>query len=559
MKIQALTLIIVLFLTVCDVPVFSDPVSEDPYRIYNAYRTSLLSLQQDIAQVYLELQEKNPQALYEHMLQVTEKTAVLIGNAETASHYVEDGFQGSLRGHLELLLEFGPSEKQKNDLINLGYTEDDIAKILDSLAYYNDNYYRAVEGFTPEQIERFSSMGLTDTQIAELQAKISDHYTQIHSLEEEIKKQQKELLCIQVSLSAAALKVLLDLKGTGKDKSAELKNAEEKLLEAIANVSEDKSSLEKVKAYSQQVYKAAEQKIRKGDSQYSADFFIGLHVHCGAVTALNGDPEFGLREIRSYESALLECISTERPVSSLAQSTPGGESSLNTVSVPAFVGQIEESDETNNVGQIIVLVKAGDTELWEFLQMLAEWGVPQVVQEAFKNFLANFVSVETASFVVNVGGVVFALIMTAPPVGASWVDCVVDCMTTDPSGIFAKISEDENTVKTIELGTQVGEICERSGYNAVYKDPGQIVYTIMLAVKVYKSPYNHYFYYMRDMSGAWVVEVEGQYGCGRVVTAYRVDCDYECHNIPCTILEKWVLCDNFTLVWSGLQPTVVWT
>ncbi len=149
--------------------------------------------------------------------------------------------------------------------------------------------------------------------------------------------------------------------------------------------------------------------------------------------------------------------------------------------------------------------------------------------------------------------------MTAPPVGASWVDCVVDCMTTDPSGIFAKISEDENTVKTIELGTQVGEICERSGYNAVYKDPGQIVYTIMLAVKVYKSPYNHYFYYMRDMSGAWVVEVEGQYGCGRVVTAYRVDCDYECHNIPCTILEKWVLCDNFTLVWSGLQPTVVWT
>ncbi len=558
MKITALTLIIVLFLTVCDVPVFSESVSEDPYRVYNEYRTSLLALQQDIAQVYLEL-EKNPQAVYEHMLQVTERTAVLIGNAEIASRYVEDGFQGSLRGHLELLLEFGPSEKQKNDLMNLGYTEEDIAKILDSLAYYNDNYHRAVEGFTPEQIQRFSSMGLTDAQIADLQARISDHYAQIHTLAEEIKEQQTELLCIQISLSAAALKVLLDSKSTGKGKSDELKNAEEKLLEAITNVSEEQSSLEKVKAYSKQVYKAAEQKIRKGDSQYMGDFFIGLHVHCGAVTALNGDPEFGLREIRGYESALSECISTERSVSSLVQSTPGGESSLDSVSVPAFVGQIEESDETNNVGQIIVLVKAGDTELWEFLQMLAEWGVPQVVQEAFKNFLANFVSVETASFVVNVGGVVFALIMTAPPVGASWVDCVVDCMTTDPSGIFTKISEDENTVKTIELGTQVGEICEKTGFWAVYTDPGQIVYAIMLASRVYKSPCNHYFYYMVDISDAWVVEVEGQYGCGRVVTAYRVDCEpYQCASYyDLTILEKWALCDNFILVWSR-SSSMVW-
>ena len=151
------------------------------------------------------------------------------------------------------------------------------------------------------------------------------------------------------------------------------------------------------------------------------------------------------------------------------------------------------------------------------------------------------------------GGVIFTLIMTAPPLGGSWVECVVNCMTEDPSGIFVQIFEDKNTVATIEEGTQTGKQCERDGYRAVYTDPMQIVYTIMYAIKVYKSPDNHYFYYMTDYSSAWVVEVEvlGHECCGRVVRAYKIDCDtFKCGDISYdSLLEKWEFCDSFTLVW----------
>lgn len=101
-----------------------------------------------------------------------------------------------------------------------------------------------------------------------------------------------------------------------------------------------------------------------------------------------------------------------------------------------------------------------------------------------------------------------------------------------------------------------GKQCERFGYRAVYTDPIQIVYTIMHAAKVYKSPDNRYYYYRKDYKDEWVVEVDvlEHKCCGRVATAYRVDCDYECGD---TILEKWELCDNFTLVWERSESRIV--
>jgi septal ring factor EnvC (AmiA/AmiB activator) len=193
-KILASLLVVTLFMMISDIPLSSEPVSDDPYQAYNAYRNSLFTLQKDIAQLYQELQEqKNLQAVYEHVLQATEKTAALIGKAEKVSYHVQDGFQGSLRGHLETLLEFGLSDEQENEFLNLGYTEEDIDEIVQSLAYYNDYYYHAAKEFTSEQIQWFTLMGLTDQQISELQTKIHDHYTQIHTCEEEVKEQKTEL------------------------------------------------------------------------------------------------------------------------------------------------------------------------------------------------------------------------------------------------------------------------------------------------------------------------------------------------------------------------------
>lgn len=556
-KILAPTLSLLLFVTMCDIPAFSQPTSE--YEIYNDYRNSLITLQQDVAQLYLELQQKNPQAVYQHILQITEDTAALIGNAEIASHNVYKGFQGSLQGHLELFFQYGLSEKQKKELLDLGYTEKDIAEIMKSLAYYNDYYYHAVEEFTPEQVQWFYSMGLTDTQIIELQTKIRDHYTQIHTLEEEIKQHQIELLYVQFSLSIAALKMLLDQENTDK-KSDNLKKAEEKLLKAIKNVSDDRSSLEHVKAFSKQVYKAAEQKIRNGESQYMVDFFVGLQIHCGAVTALHGDTAFGLTEIKSYEGILSECISNIESILLHGQNEPVTEQLQSPdASVTDFVGQVKESNEDNNSGYIIVVVKTWGTRISDIAQMMAEWGIPEVVRHLFLKFLRKVIglAIGAAKFVVGVVAIIYTLITTAPPAGGSWVECAVDCMTEDPSGIFAEIYEDKNTVATIEEGTQSGKQCERFGYRAVYTDPIQIVYTIMHAIKVYKSPDNRYYYYRKDNKDEWVVEVDvlEHECCGRVAAAYRVDCDYECGD---TILEKWELCDNFTLVWERSESSMVW-
>ena len=173
--------------------------------------------------------------------------------------------------------------------------------------------------------------------------------------------------------------------------------------------------------------------------------------------------------------------------------------------------------------------------------------------------MKEYIGYGAASLTVKVGGVIFTLIITAPPVGGSWVECVVDCMTQDPSGIFMEIFEDKETVETIEAGVIDRDLewCHRMGYREVLDDPMQIVYTIMFTLEVYRSPDNHYFYYMENNTDAWVVEVEilEHAGCGRVVRAFKVNCSYyECDNVYYySIRKKWVSCDNFTLVWSRLQ------
>jgi hypothetical protein len=545
---------------VCDVPGFAGSPylassSESTDHVYHEYCRSLLTLQQDIAKLSLDIREKNSQAVYEQILHITEETAVLIGVAEKASQDVYNGFQGSLQGRLEILWEYGLTGDQKNALLDAGYTEDDIHQVMKSLTQYNDYYYHAVRGFHPEQLQFFYSMGLTDEQILALQTDISNHYTRVHTLKEAIKEHQTELLYVQVQLSVAALKTVSGQKEKGKNTVNGLKNAEEKLLDILLTVSEDTNSLEQVKAHAKQVYKAAEQQIRNGNTQCAVDFFVGLQIHCGAVTALHGDTLFGLREMRKYEGALSALITG---INRSEQGVPPGNepSPFGTGAVLDVTGQIEESDEDNNAGYIVLIAKTGGTKVLDFVHMMAEWNIPSIVETAFERLL-ECVGLEPASLVVSAGGVVFMLIVSAEPVGASWVECVVPCMVEDPSGIFAQIFEDKETVETIEAGASKENkvVCERKGYSAVYTDPGQIIYTIMCAIEVYRSPDNHYYYYTKDISGdSWVVEVEifEHECCGRVVRAFQAICrSYACSGYEdLTIREKWILCDNFTLVWS---------
>ena len=154
-RILALGLVAALFVTVCDVPAFSEPALNEN-SVYREYRDSIFRLQQDVVHLYLELQQgKNPQAVYEHILQVTEQIAVLIGKAELASKEVDDALQISLQDYMEMLLLLGLPEDRKSNLMSLGYTEEDIAELMDWILHYNDYNHHIITGFSPEEMERF--------------------------------------------------------------------------------------------------------------------------------------------------------------------------------------------------------------------------------------------------------------------------------------------------------------------------------------------------------------------------------------------------------------------
>ncbi len=551
---------LILVLMMCDIPVVSE---ENPHQMYREYRDSLFDLQQEVARLHLELRQKNLHAVYQHFLHTIERTATLIGEAEPASHDVIEGMHFSVQGQLELLLTSGPLTQ--NNLSNLGYTEEDIADLTDSLARYNDYYHHMTVGFTPQERERFHELGLTDDDIAQLHVGITDYYTDIRTYEEVVKQSQRELLYIQIWLSLAALKILLENQDRAKGTS-DLMNAEEKLLETILNSSNDQKSLQKVKSYSKQVYKAAEHQIRKEKKGYFIDFFIGLQIHCGAVTALHGDPEMGWAEVRSYTRALIECMTPERPTLSAVSEQ---EQPSRNISPANFAGQeedsgnIEESNEDNNRGWITVLVKASDTTDIEFMQIvyyfirdvLMPW-----VQQKLIDFVKHCITtgVEIASFTINVAGTILLLIITAPGVGGEWVHS----FWYDPSGTFDEIVIDQDAKDRIlrqSKNTNLRE-CERRGYDELYDHPDHIVDAVMCAARLYQCPNDHYFFYEEKVLGdQWVVEVEDMgYGLGRVVEAYKVLCDYTCNDIPCRIFEKWELYDNYTLVWSRSCSYTAW-
>lgn len=547
----ALSLITALVLMLCDSPVISEPIYGD-YTVYREYRDDLYSLQRDIALIYMELhQQKNPRAVYEHILQTTEKTALLIGEAESASRDVHDALQISVQDYMEILLRLGISEKQKESLVVLGYTEDDIDKLLTWLLYYNDYYHHAVSGFTPEEIEWFYSMGLTDEQIAELQTIMEEHYAQLHTAQQMVKQHQKELLYVQVSLSIAASRTLLELSEKGKSKS-ELQDAEEKLLQAICSVSEDQSSLEHVKAFSKQVYKAAEQKIRKGEEQYLVDFFVGLQVHCGALTALNGDPAFGLKVIQSYERVVSECVaSPERPSPSLPQ-TDGQPTSLkDTVPITDFVGQVEEFDETNNMGMTVLFVKASDTNLWQAIALLVgfittHFGQVEFSLQSVVEFLTAGITATT--IVIGTVGAFFLLVVTAPTIGYEWPPAVPGWIEGDQVIIIVEGSYGQGH---IEERAKSKEPCIASSHQAILDDKYMIQEIVVHALKLlYNENTGQYIYYYVHSGKEWgvfVEEYENRYY--QLITAYRADCSpFKCEGKEFnTVLEKWI-CEGFKLI-----------
>ncbi len=560
-KILGLLLVTILSVMVCNVPVFSEE-NEREYEIYREYRDSLYMLQSDVTRLYFEVcQGKNPQAVYEHLLQMCEQTAELTGKAEEASHNLHTTVQVSLQDYLEVLLVLGLSEEQTQNLRTLGYTEEDISNLEKWFLYYNDSYHHAVTGFTEEEVERFHLLGLTDLQIAELQSVLSDHYTQVHGASEVVKQHQRELLQIQMTLSFAALQSLREVeKKKDKEKDSVLLNAEGKLLESILTISEDQPSLEHVKAFSKEVYKAAEQEIRKGNTQYTVDFFIGLQIYCGAVTALNGDPELGLREIQLYRNVLAECSSSpERPVQQVSY-TQSGSVPPSSAEILDFVGQVEESDETNNMGSATVFVKTSDTSVWQAAVLLLAfisdvYGSTEWTLGGLMTFLEGCIEgISVTTLALGVAGAFILLIITAPAVGEEWPSAVPGYIEGDEIIIVVEGSYGQGHITDRAKSSNP---CVASSHQAILDDKYKIQEIVVHALKLlYDENSGQYvYYYVDNMGKEWAVfieEYENRYY--QLITAYRADCSpFTCIDKDGTkheyfkIIEKW-LCEGFKLI-----------
>jgi hypothetical protein len=559
----ALGIIVALFFMMCDIPVLSE--SEDSFTVYREYRDSLHDLQRDTTQIYLELHEgKNLQAVYEHIIQTVEKTSVSLGKAHRASQDIHDRLQISLQDHLEIILVLGLSENQKENLSTLGYTDDDVDELLDFFLHYNDYYHHVETGFTPEEMERFRSVGLTDDQVSEVHDILDDHYNEWSTAQKVVKEHQIELMHAQVSLSVAALQTLLESPDTkDKDKSENrITNAEENLLNALSNLSGDQSSLERVKAFSKHVYKAAQQEIKKGNTQYMVDFFIGLQIHCGAVTALHGDIQLGLKEISMYEDLLVECVENKELLQSIPlEESPIKESSEQSIPLTDFVGQIEEYDETNNLAVTYVLVKAPDTTLLQFLILLSSFVFTEFGQAGWSITLPQLMDILgtittfTISAVVTkiaiVAGAFLLLIVTAPSVGLEWPPAIPGWIEGDQIIIVVEGSYGQ---AHIPKRAKSDDECTASSHQAILDNKYMIQEIVTNALKLlYNKNSGQYIYYFIDESGKeWGVFIRkwGETKYYELWTAYRADCGppFKCKDKEFgSILDKW-LCEEFKVI-----------
>ncbi|MGD2249796.1 MAG: hypothetical protein PVF58_15415 [Candidatus Methanofastidiosia archaeon] len=576
-KVAVYGIVITLFLMMCDTPVFSGVIDNDEeYSVYETYYANVHELEEDIVQLYLDIhQKKNSQAVYQHILQTIQKTAVLIGEAEPASQDIYEDTRISLQNYMEITLILGLKE-QKSRLMDLGCTEEDIALVMDWILQYNDYNHHVTTGFTPEEKNRFYALGVTDEQISVFQTMVNEYYAQSHTAQKVVKQQQTGLMQVQVYLSLAALKLLQEDqgkdnkgKGNNKDKNIDrLQNAEERLLQAILTSSKDQSSLEHIKAYSKQVYKAAEQNIRNGQSEYIVDFFTGLQIHCGAVAALNGDPEFGLNLIKRYKNVVSECAaSPERPVVTPVETTESYTQSKPTesympeksVTMKEFVGEIEEEYEHNNMGVVLTIVKAPDTTTWQFFLLIG--GV--VSGEAFSWIVSNLtISLESltigtitvSTLATGFVGAFVLILITIPPVGkGEWPDAVKGSIEGEEIIVIVDGSYGQ---KHIKKRSQSDEPCIQSSHKAILNDKYMIKTIVEKAQKLfYNKEFGQWIYYYVDARGKeWTVFIRkyGNENFYELRTAYRVDCPppYECKPTGeefTTIIGKW-LCEGFKLI-----------
>jgi len=528
-KALAIGLTISILLAICNVPVISE--EPDHHSLYREYRNDLVNLESGVHMVLHEINSgKNTQSVYEHLLKLALQAATLRGTLYPASQSLQETMHISLQSYLEILLDPELSQQYLLDWQEKGYTQEEIEDILKWILYYNDSYYHSAQGFSSEQRAWFSSIGLTESDIEELQQHISSTYEDPYTTQEMVTLSQEELLTIQISLSIATVQTLLEIeKGENKPKN-EIKNKKghEEKIDHLLRVEGDlaemyenpiiHSNLEHVKARSHQMIKAAEQVIRSGSQEYSIDFFLALQIHCAALTALHGDPERGTQELLLYELALQECAgSPERPsLLSHDISSSLSHSFHSPANLGDLMGNVEEWHEENNLAVVCVLAKIPDTSWMEYITMIstivfgsgssgASFSLSSLADALAGLFVE--VTVTVTSVCIGVVGGIFLLIMSAEPVGYEWPPYVPDQINPNIGIVIVDGSYGQGHI--IERAEN-SDGCEKTSHQTIIDNPHQIGKIIYNAERLYINPRTgQYFYYFVDELGnKWVAVVK---------------------------------------------------
>ncbi|MBU7043242.1 MAG: hypothetical protein HXS47_06585 [Theionarchaea archaeon] len=570
-KALACGLIVSILLSLCNVPAISEEPDSDS--LYREYRNDLVNLESAVHALLHEINTgKNPQSVYEHLLQVTLQAATLRGTLYPASQSLQDTMHISLQSYLEILLDPELSNQYLLEWQEKGYTQEEIEHILKWILYYNDFSYHSARGFSPEQRAWFSSAGLTESDIEELQHHITSTYEDPRTTQEMVTLGQEQLLTIQLSLSVATIQTLREIEKGGNKSKNEIKNkrGDEGKIDHLLRVEGDLTgmyehpmthlSLEHVKARSHQMIKAAEQVILSGSPEYCIDFFIALQIHCAAVTALSGDPERGINEFLRYELALQECAGSPERLSLQSSDISSSLSppSHSPANLGNLVGNVEEWHEENNLAVVYILAKIPDTSWMEYITMISSVAFGSGSGASFSlsslaDALAGLfggVTVTVAAVGIGVVGSIFLLIMSAEPVGYEWPPYVPGWNGTDYVIVIVDGSYGQGHIVARAQSDQ--DPCIRSSHQAILDDKYMISKIIYNAKKIFYNPDTmQYIYYYIENGKEWVVFTKkyGNTGFHELRTAYRADCPgpFKCttdQKYYDSLINKWI-CEGF--------------
>ncbi|RMD95630.1 MAG: hypothetical protein D6813_00015 [Calditrichaeota bacterium] len=293
----------------------------------NDYQEDLFELNKKIAKIYREIntgpKSRGWESIYVHSIETAEETAELIGGTnKLATLLSTSGFvteNTSLSSQLLDVAVNGFSPETRESLIQAGYTSQDIALLETKVLEYNAYLNRiSAEGFNSEEIQTLREAGYNDSEIEALEEGIRQRYSLSFSAVDQLNASKYELYQVQVVLSVLSLKLLINSSDEhGKVSSEQLEHLgelEQELIEDISK-SNSKNNWEHIRNGGKEIFKYSEMLIKKSGnaSAFSVDYFIGLQVYLGAITALEGDEAFALNVIDSYKPAL-EDLADKRSV-----------------------------------------------------------------------------------------------------------------------------------------------------------------------------------------------------------------------------------------------------